>query len=172
MVGGMATVEIEKLNTVATSVESWLEFCEYSMQTPFYRLAMERLKDPEKAAALTLLRSYLSTFSQLERLRLERDAEYFYGYARGFINELATYRYSKDGYDHAVRAVFIGKIRKLLNEQKGESGAIKDYARYVFIRTIVRFCSSLAYILEIHDLYKEFLFRELPQVPLSRRPLD
>lgn len=157
-------LSIEALNTVETSVETWLDFCNASMSSQFYQVALERTRDPELAAAMTLLRNYIATFAAPERARLEADPEYFYKYAKGFIDELAPYRYHADGYDSAVRSAFIGKIRTLLTAQKDPSGRVANQNLYVFIRTIVRFCSSLAFIVRIHDQYKRFLFRELPQI--------
>ena len=95
---------------------------------------------------------------------MESDVEYFYKYAEGFINELAPYRYNQKSYIKTIRAAFLGKIKVLLREQKDENGKIKNPDRYVFIRTIVHFCSSLDYIISVHDRYKEFLFREMPQI--------
>ncbi len=157
-------LDIDQLNTVDTSVQTWLDFVDASMTSGFYDLAYARNHDAEEAAAFTLLRNYIGTFAPGERRRLESDVEYFYKYAEGFINELAPYRFNPKGYIRTIRAAFLGKIKILLREQKDAAGKIKDANRYVFIRTIVRFCSSLDYIIEIHDRYKEFLFRELPQV--------
>jgi len=157
-------LKIDALNTVETSVETWLDFCEASMESDFYSTALERTDDPEAAAALTLLRNYLFTFNKEERARLEADVEFFYKYAEAFINELAPYRYTKDGYDGEIRSAFIGKIRTLLKAQKDESGRYLNEEKYEFIRTIVRFCSSLDFIIKVYDIYKEFLFREMPQI--------
>ena len=152
-----------------TSVETWLDFCNASMASQFYQVALERTQDSELAAAMTLLRNYIGTFAEAERARLEADAEYFYRYAKGFIDELAPYRYSPAGYDRDVRSAFIGKIRSLLEAQRDSSGQTINQNLYVFIRTIVRFCSSLAFIVRIHDQYKRFLFRELPQIRNAAR---
>lgn len=156
-------LSIEALNTVETSVETWLDFCNESMKSQFYRVALERTRDPQQAAAMTLLRNYIGTFAKTERARLETDPEYFYKYAKGFIDELAPYRYHAAGYDADVRAAFIGKIRSLLRAQK-DGHRLLNQNQYDFIRTIVRFCSSLAFICQVHDQYKRFLFRELPQI--------
>ena len=155
---------IEELNTVETSVETWEYFIDASMQSEFYALVRGHSRDVELAAALTLLRSYISTFSQEEQRRIESDVEEFYRYAKGFIKELAPYRYKKDGYNTAVRAAFIGKIRTLLAAQKNADGSIANPDKYTFIRTLVKFCFSLGYILTVHDKYKQFLFRDLPQL--------
>ncbi len=157
---------LEDLNTVETSVETWLDFCNAGMQSDFYKIVKKHTKNSEMAAAMTLLRNYLEIFSPLERIRLESDVEYFYKYAKGFINELAPYRYHETGYDPFIRAAFMGKIKSLLHHQKGESEIDKE--RYVFIRTIVRFCSSLDYIIQVHDQYKSFLFRDLPVIRNSQ----
>ncbi len=154
---------LEALNTVETSVDTWVLFITESLKSDFYRLAKEKTGDIERAAALTLLNNYISTFSPRERERLERDPEFFYGYARGFIEELSPFRYSKGGYDRDVRSAFLSKIKALLRAQRNPDGSFKDEERYVFIQNIVRICSSLDYIIKVHDDYKEFLFRELPQ---------
>ncbi len=158
------TPTIEELNTVETSVDTWEYFIDVSMESNFYKLAREHTRDVELAASLTLLRSYISTFTREEQNRIEGDVEEFYRYAKGFIKELAPYRYKKEGYNTAVRAAFIGKIRTLLASQKDADGKIVNADKYVFIRTLVKFCSSLGYILNVHDKYKQFLFRDLPQL--------
>ncbi|MBL8018950.1 MAG: hypothetical protein JNM27_04715 [Leptospirales bacterium] len=156
-------LKLETLNTVETSVETWTLFCAESLKSEFYKVARAKGASLERAASLTLLRNYLSTFSETERERLERDAEFFYGYARGFIEELSPFRYSKVGYDQDVRALFLSKIKTLLRAHRNPDGSIKDEEGYVFIRTIVRICSSLDFIIKVHDDYKKFLFREMPQ---------
>ncbi len=156
---------IDELNTVETSVETWQDFIEASMASEFYGIALQHTSDLELAASLTLLRNYLSIFASSEQKKIESDVEEFYKYAAGFISELSPYRYTKDGeYNEAIRAAFIGKIRTLLNAQKDEQGQVIDRARYIFIRTLVKFCSSLDYIIQVHDEYKKFLFRDLPQI--------
>jgi adenine-specific DNA methylase len=155
---------IEALNTVETSVETWQDFIDASMASDFYRVTLNHTGDLELAASLTLLRSYIGTFAPEEQRRIESDVEEFYRYARGFISELAPYRYSKDGYNEDVRAAFIGKIRTLLAAQKNAKGVIVHKDKYIFIRTLVKFCSSLKYIISVHDRYKQFLFRDLPQI--------
>lgn len=157
-------LDIDQLNTVDTSVQTWLDFVDASMTSGFYEVAYKRNHDAVEAAGFTLLRNYIGTFAPEERSRLESDVEYFYKYAEGFINELAPYRFNRKGYIRTVRAAFLGKIKQLLREQKDENGKVKDPNRYVFIRTIVHFCSSLDYIVRVHDRYKEFLFREMPQI--------
>mgnify|MGYP000944218814 FL=1 len=57
----------------------------------------------------------------------------------------------------------MSKIKALLRAQKNPDGSYKDKERYIFVETIVRICSSLDFIIKVHDDYKEFLFRELPQ---------
>jgi hypothetical protein len=158
-----ADLKLEHLNTVETSIQTWMLFCTESLKSDFYRFALEKTGDVNRAAALTLLRNYLSTFSPTERARLETDAEFFYGYAKGFIEELSPFRYNNAGYDRAVRGLFLAKIRALLQSQKDASGKVKDREFYVFVQNIVRICSSLDYILKVHDDYREFLFREMPQ---------
>ncbi|MEQ9365626.1 MAG: hypothetical protein RIF32_15380 [Leptospirales bacterium] len=155
---------IEELNTVETSVETWEYFIDASMDSNFYQLAREHTRNLELAASLTLLRSYISTFSPEEQKRIESDVEEFFRYAKGFISELAPYRYKKGGYNKAIRAAFIGKIRTLLAAQKNPDGTVLNRDKYIFIRALVKFCSSLGYIVNVHDKYKQFLFRDLPQL--------
>ena len=166
-------MNIDELNTVETSVETsvetWLEFCDFSMESDFYRLAFEHTGDAKKSAAFTLLRNYINTFAAGEKDRLQSDVEYFYKYASGFISELAPYRYSVDGYDVEIRGAYFGKIRQLLAAQKDHAGKVINSKRYDFIRTIVHFCSSLDFIIKIHDEYKQFLFREFPQIESRQR---
>ncbi len=154
---------IEELNTVETSVDTWTYFIDTSMASNFYKRALEYTDDVELAASLTLLRSYISTFTREEQSRIEGDGEEVYRYAKGFIKELAPYRYKKEGYNAPIRAAFIGKIRTLLAAEKDEHGQVRDGDKDIFIRTLVKFCSSLGYILNVHDQYKQYLFRELPQ---------
>ncbi|MCR9144350.1 MAG: hypothetical protein NXI24_19035 [bacterium] len=158
------TPTIEELNTVETSVDTWEYFIDVSMESNFYQKALAHTGDQELAASLTLLRSYISTFTLEEQKLIEGDVEEFYRYAKGFIKELAPYRYKKEGYNIAVRAAFFGKIRTLLASQKDAKGKIANHDKYIFIRTLVKFCSSLGYILNVHDKYKQFLFRDLPQL--------
>lgn len=165
----MSDLKLEHLNTVETSIQTWMLFCTESLKSDFYRFALEKTKDTNRAASLTLLRNYLSTFSESERARLETDAEFFFGYARGFIEELSPFRYSPSGYNKDARGLFLAKIRALLRSQKDASGKIKDKEFYVFVQNIVRICSSLDYILKVHDDYREFLFREMPQRTGSNR---
>lgn len=160
-------MRIDELNTVETSAETWLEFCEMSMASDFYKLVLKRTKNPTNAAALTLLQNYLSTFGKEEQARLEADGELFYKYAEAFINELAPYRYSKEGYNSEVRAAFIGRIRTLLNKQRDAKGNVIDRNKYEFIRIIVKFCSSISYIIQSYDEYKRFIFRDMPQMRYS-----
>ncbi|MCB1173441.1 MAG: hypothetical protein KDK39_07750 [Leptospiraceae bacterium] len=156
-------MNIEELNTVETSVETWQEFVEYSMNSEFYQQALDRV-GPEKASAMTILHNYLLTFSAEEQAVIESDVHQFYKFAEGFIRELSPYRYNKNGYNNEVRSAFIGKIRQLLRRQKDEQGRVQYPKKYIFIRNIVKFCSSLNFIIRIHDEYKQFLFREMPQI--------
>ena len=158
------TLKIAQLNTVETSVDTWTDFIEASMTSEFYDAALKHTTDLELAASLTLLHNYLSTFGEDEQRRIESNVEEFYKYAEGFINELAPFRYSQDGYDEDIRAAFIGKIRSLLAAQKDEAGKVIHEDKYIFIRTLVKFCSSLDYIISVHDRYKQYLFRDLPQL--------
>lgn len=158
-----ADLKLEHLNTVETSIQTWIMFCTESLGSDFYRFALEKTGSVDRAASLTLLRNYLSTFSESERARLETDAEFFYGYAKGFIEELSPFRYSASGYNRDARGLFLSKIRALLRGQKNPDGSIKDKEFYAFVQNIVRICSSLNYILKVHDEYREFLFREMPQ---------
>lgn len=158
-----AELKLDQLNTVETSIQTWMLFCTESLKSGFYKKVLEKTGDMNRAAALTLMRNYLSTFSESERMRLEQDPEFFLGYAKGFIEELSPFRYAKEGYDRGIRTLFLSKIRALLQSQKNPDGSIKDKEFYVFVRNIVRICSSLDYIVKVHDDYRKYLFRELPQ---------
>lgn len=155
-------MNIDELNTVTTSVETWLDFIDFSMQSDFYKNCSSRI-GPEDAAAFTLLQNYIATFSPSEQKQIENDVHEFYRLAESFIRELSPYRYNKNGYNKTIRAAFIHKIKLLLNSQKDEKGKIIHREKYIFIRTIVKFCSSLNYIIFIHDKYKQYLFRVQPQ---------
>ena len=162
-------LQIDELNTVETSVETWDDFIQASMQSGFYHQALGHTNDPELAASLTLLHNYIAIFAPEERARIESDVQVFYRYAKGFIDELSPYRYNADGYNKRVRAAFIGKIRSLLKAQKDPAGRVINNEKYTFIRTLVKFCSSLGYIITVHDRYKQYLFRDLPQIQNTRR---
>lgn len=156
-------MNIDELNTVETSVETWQLFIEGSIDSEFYQQA-HAIMSAEDAAALTLLRNYIATFSPDEQKKIEAEAEEFYHYAHGFIEELAPYRYNKAGYNGEVRAAFLAKIKTLLQNQKDESGKIIFPRRYAFTKAIVKFCSSLDFIIKVHDRYKQYLFRDMPQI--------
>ena len=160
---GWRFVNIDEWNTVETSVETSQEFIEGSIDSDLYQKD-HAVMSAEDAAALTLLHNYIATFSPEEQERIESDAEEFYRYAEGFIEELAPYRYNRQGYNAEVRTAFLRKIRTLLNNQKDDQGRIIWPRRYAFTRAIVRFCSSLEFIIKIHDRYKKYLFRDLPQL--------
>ena len=153
-----------KLNTVETSVVGWQDFIEASMASDFYKQSYEVSGDIEKAASLTLFHQYINIFEEDTRKDLLDDVEVFYGYAKGFIEELAPYRYNSKGYDAPMRSLYLGKIRKLLRKERKKNGEIRDKKHYQFVRALVKFLSSLDYVIEVYDSYKEYRFRILSQL--------
>lgn len=151
---------IDELNTISTSIDTWLEFCDICLKSEFYDIAFKKTGNAQLAAALTLLHNYIHTFRPEERIRLENEDDYFYKYAESFINELAPFRYNKNGYNTKMRTRFLGKIRFLLVAQKDEKGNIINKNQYEFIRAIVRFCSSLRYIIKVFSTYKKLFVGE------------
>lgn len=155
----MTVQDISRFQTVEASIESWMDFVEYALASDFYKEALEKLGDANRASRITLLWTYLNTFSERDRKKAEGDAEFFYFYAKGFIDELATCRYRKDGYyDRDTRSLFLGKIKAVLAAQK-EQGRMIRPIRYLFLTHVVRFCSNLDFIIQSYDMYKDYLFR-------------
>lgn len=157
-------MDIKQFQAVEASIESWLEFCNYALTSDYYKNALESMKNREKAARVTLLWTYLNTFSEKDRKLAEEDVELFYRYAKGFIDELAMARYRPGGYDRDTRAVFLGKIKSVLRAQKSEDGNVHNEDMYLLLKNIVRFCSNLEFIIESYDLYKDHMFRRRPAV--------
>ena len=153
-----------ELNTVETSLESWQEFIEASMASDFYKQSYELSGDTEKAASLTLLHQYINIFEKDARKKVLEDVEVFYGYAKGFIEELAPYRYNSKSYNAHVRSLYLSKIRKLLRQERARDGKIRDKKHYAFVRALVKFMSSLDYTIAVYDRYKEYRFRILSQI--------
>lgn len=151
-------------NTLETSVASWREFIEASMASDFFKQSYAISQDIEKAASLTLLHQYINIFEEDARKKVLQDVEVFYEYARGFIEELAPYRYNSKSYDAHIRSLYLGKIRSLLREERSRKGKIRNRKHYEFVRTLVKFLSSLDYVVAVYDRYKEYRFRILPQI--------
>ncbi|MCB1171189.1 MAG: hypothetical protein KDK25_12675 [Leptospiraceae bacterium] len=164
----MTIQDIARFQTVEASIDSWMDFVEYALASDFYKEAVEKLGDPNRASRITLLWTYLNTFSEKDRRKAEEDPEFFLFYARGFIDELATCRYRKSGYyDRDTRSLFLGKIKAVLRAQK-EDGKIIRPVRYIFLTHVVRFCSNLPFIIESYDMYKDYLFRLRSRVERPR----
>ena len=153
-----------ELNTAETSVKGWQDFIEACMASEFYKQSYELSQDIEKAASLTLLHKYINIFEEEERQKVLEDAEVFYEYANGFIEELAPYRYNSKGYDARIRTLYLSKIRGLLRKERDRKGKIRDQKRYEFVRVLVKFLSSLDYAIAAYDRYKEYRFRTLSQI--------
>ena len=164
MLASDAEVNINQVHEVETSIKGWQTFIDASMASDFFQEAYENTKNIEKATALTLLDQYISIFEKDLQKKILEDVEVFYSYAKNFIEELSPYRYNKKGYDATVRTIYISKIRKLLQQQKNAEGKIIDIARYEFIRTLVKFLSSLSYVIAVHDNYREYRYRIYPQL--------
>lgn len=160
----MSATDIKQFQAVEASIESWMDFCEYALTSEYYKNALESVKDRETAARVTLLWTYLNTFSVNDRKMAEEEPEVFYRYATGFIDELAMARYRPQGYDKDTRAVFLGKIKKVLKAQKGPDGELSNPDMFLFLKTIVRFCSNLDFIITSYDHYKDHMFRHRPAV--------
>ena len=164
----MTVHDITRFQTVEASIESWMDFVEYALASDFYKEALDKLGDPNRASRITLLWTYLNTFSEKDRIRAEEDAEFFLFYARGFIDELATCRYRKEGnYDSETRSLFLGKIKAVLRAQT-EEGKIVRPVRYIFLTHVVRFCSNMTFIIESYDMYKDYMFRLRSRVERPR----
>lgn len=164
----MTNQDITRFQTVEASIESWMAFVEYALASDFYKEALEKLGDAGRASRITLLWTYLNTFSEKDRRRAEEDPEFFYFYARGFIDELATCRYRREGYyDHDTRSLFLGKIKAVLRAQM-EEGKVVRPVRYLFLTHVVRFCSNLSFIIESYDMYKDYMFRLRSRVERPR----
>ncbi len=160
----ISNLKLDELNTVETSVSTWQDFIDASMQSDFFCQAYEITGNIKKAASLTILDQYIRIFEESTSTEALEDEKVFYGYAKGFIEELAPYRYNKAGnYKADTRALFLGKIRKLLRQQKDKNNLLIDENRYEFIRVLIKFLSSLNYILQVYSSYKEYRFTILPQ---------
>ena len=161
----MSTLDFNpsELNTVETSLASWQDFIEASIASDFFKQSCELSQDIEKAASLTLLHQYINIFEEEARKKVLEDAEIFYEYAKGFIEELAPYRYNSKGYDARIRTLYLGKIRSLLREERDQEGKIRNKNHYEFVRALVKFLSSLDYVIAAYDHYKEYRFRILAQ---------
>ncbi len=155
---------LSDLNTVDTSVENWKEFIDSCVTSDFYKIAHEAVGVTDRAASITLLNQYLNIFEEDIREKIINDPEIFYKYAKGFIEELSPYRHDGGEYDPRVRSLYLTKIRNLLREIRNRNGEVKDKERYIFICTLVRFLSSLKYITNAYDMYREYHFRILPQI--------
>lgn len=149
--------------SVESTIESWMDFCQESIRSPFYQHALASTGNREKAAALTLFWLYLNTFPDSDRERIENDPDLFLEYARSFIRELAPFRYKREGYNRAGRKLLLGKIRRVSREFR--SGDPSDQEMLTFFRNIVRFCSSLDFIVHAYDEYRSHRFRNRPDIP-------
>ena len=153
------------------SVEGWNTFIEEGLGSSFYRTARDII-EPHSAADITLLKHYLDTFFPEDRERLEQDVEFFYRIAMGFIQELSPFRVGGSSYEPVCRAVFLGKIRSLLREERDEKGHIKNPDHYLFLESTIRMCCSLNRIIGAWDRYREFMFRIYPQLGPGRDSLN
>lgn len=148
---------LKELNTVQTTESSWRDFVEYSIGTDFYKRAIESTQDIQRAIDLTLLSDYLDTFSSDEKKKILEDRSVFMQFAQGFVSMLSETRFSHNGYNKTHRAYFLGMIKRLLQEQKDSKGMVEDRERFLFYRSIVRFCSSVEYVTKVYEDYKSYL---------------
>ncbi|MBE7411708.1 MAG: hypothetical protein L6Q54_04775 [Leptospiraceae bacterium] len=150
-------MNINDLNTIKTTEQSWRDFVTYSITSNFYQDVKKLSLSVQDAVELTLFNNYINTFSKDEQAKLLHDKEVFLVYAKGFVDILSEYRFNRSGYDTSIRSGFIGMIRNLLKEQKDKNGKVLDIEKYRFFHSIVKFCSSLDYITEVYDRYKAFI---------------
>ncbi|KAB2934695.1 MAG: hypothetical protein F9K24_02665 [Leptonema illini] len=163
-----ATPENRLIHSVDETLHSWMDYIRYCMDSDFYREARRDGISRQDSAVLTLLWTYLSTFSLRDRERIENDVDSFYFYAKGFLNELSPFRYNRGGYDPTMRAVFMGKIRAVLKDVKAAALHEEGRETYEFLCAIVRYTSSEDYICRAYDLYRRYLFRFRPKVQRPR----
>jgi hypothetical protein len=161
------TPEDRLIHAVDETLQSWMDYIRYCRDSDFYREAIRDGIPREEAAVLTLLWTYLNTFSLRDRQRIENDVELFYFYAQGFLKELSPFRYNRSGYDANMRAVFLGKIRSVLKEIKKAPDRKAAEETYMFLSALVRCTSSEEYIFQTCDLYRRYLFRFRPK---AKRP--
>ncbi|MBW7856756.1 MAG: hypothetical protein H3C43_00250 [Leptonema sp. (in: Bacteria)] len=148
--------------TVDDMLRSWMEYIDFCKDSSFFKAARQDGIKLKEAAVLTLLWTYLNTFSTADRHRIENDSELFYHYAKGFLTELSPFRYHSKGYDRKTRAMFLGKIRNILKHSL--ENAEREREQYEFFCAIVRFTSSEDYIYEAYDLYRQYIFRFRPKI--------
>lgn len=163
LTGKAETFSPEQLDQIVrASMEGWRLFICAGLEAALYEHARERL-GPQRAAAITLLHLYLCAFTADERRELERDPERFQHYAFGFIRELFPPRPKNQAYRQFSRAIFIGAMKQLLEEQRARGRAAMQDAR-MLMRAMLRLCTSAESILETWDLYREYCFRENPSL--------
>ncbi|MCE9499079.1 MAG: hypothetical protein K8R21_00945 [Leptospira sp.] len=152
-------MNLNDLNTIKTTEDSWRDFVLYSISSDFFKEVRGRTSTIEEAISLTLFNNYLNTFPKEEQERLLNDKAAFMVYAKGFVEILSEYRFSKKSYDKSTRAGFLGMIKNLLREQKDSSGKMKDEVKYTFYHSIVQFCSSLEFIELVYERYRAYIFQ-------------
>lgn len=158
------TPESRLIRSVDETLQSWMDYIRYCKDSNFYRAARRDGISPQDSAVLTLLWTYLNTFSLRDRERIENDVDSFYFYAKGFLNELSPFRYNRNGYDRTMRAIFLGKIRAVLKDVKAAALHEDGQETYEFLCAIVRYTSSEDYICRAYDLYRRYIFRFRPKV--------
>ena len=156
-------------------LHSWMDFIHYCADSDFFQEARDRGLPLQDAAVLTLLWTYIGTFSLGDREEIENDVEKFYKYAKSFLDELSPFRYHSKDYDPAHRAMYLGRIRSVLKDFKNRGcnlhhgeyskmdAGISCAACYEFLSAIVRYTSSEDYIVKAYDLYRQYMFRRRPK---------
>ena len=147
-------LNLQELNTVETSVATWREFIESSLQSEYFKKSYEKNKNIKEVASLTIFESYISTTQDDLKKDLLQDERHFKKYTETFLNELVPYRYNTNGYDTRMRTVFFSKIRTLLRECKDKDGSYKNTLRYEFTRALLKFLSSEKYLFDTYMKYK------------------
>ncbi|MCR9140860.1 MAG: hypothetical protein NXI24_01210 [bacterium] len=157
----------ELAQIVQASIDGWAVFIETGLSSEYYREARERVGS-ERAARVTLMHLYLSTFARSERVRLETDVDYFLEYATGFLRELFLPLPSADearrDFRRSSRLIFIRAMRRIFRTSLSETRRCRQSDPHVFMRNMIRMCASVSGIVEIWDDYKEYMYRFYPQM--------
>ncbi|MEQ9367009.1 MAG: hypothetical protein RIF32_22435 [Leptospirales bacterium] len=157
----------ELAQVVLASMEGWAAFIETGLSSDFYREARDRVGS-ERAARVTLMYLYLSTFTSEERARLETDVDYFLRYATGFLRELflplPPASDARRDFRRSSRLIFIRAMRRIFRNSLSETRRCRQSDPHVFMRNMLRLCASVSGIVEIWDDYKEYMFRFYPQL--------
>lgn len=164
----IARMSREELSQIVqASIDGWAIFIETGLSSEFYREASERV-GPQRAARVTLMYLYLSTFAHEERSRLETDVDYFLYYATGFLRELflplPAETDERNEFRRSSRLIFIRAMRRIFQSSPGETRRSNRSDPHLFMRTMLSLCASVSGIVDAWDDYKEYMFRFYPQL--------